>query len=258
LSVSPFTPPARLPNPIPLLDDKKRPVSVEAWLHFSEFRLRCRHCETVFCAACKRVPYHLGFTCQQYSDFLRARECRFCGVRLEDAKPDASAPPAFRDVCSGAECREKLARSCDKMLPCGCPCQGVRGESECLPCLRHELQCGDDYCPVCWVEELRRDACIRMQGKCSHVVHLACVKRQLAAGYPNARISFQFKQCPLCKSLRARRIILVLFLLLCRVPSRPRLALAQASKTSSIQRWRRCWRRLRRWSSRCARRRCCG
>ena len=41
--------------------------------------------------------------------------------------------------------------SCDKILPCGCVCCGLKNETECLPCLKHELEVAEDYCPICYV-----------------------------------------------------------------------------------------------------------
>lgn len=31
-----------------------------ALAHYHEFRFRCRLCDTIFCSACKTVPYHTG------------------------------------------------------------------------------------------------------------------------------------------------------------------------------------------------------
>ena len=56
--------------------------------------------------------------------------------------------------------------ACDKILKCGHPCYGVKGEKKCLPCLNEKCetnveirkqlkdQKGSDYCNICFVEGL--------------------------------------------------------------------------------------------------------
>lgn len=46
------------------LDD--RPLTPAAQRHFLENRFLCRACDTRFCKSCLKMPYHLGFTCEQY------------------------------------------------------------------------------------------------------------------------------------------------------------------------------------------------
>jgi hypothetical protein len=71
-----------------------KPLSREAAIHKAHNRFNCRECNTVFCANCKTIPYHLGFTCEevlcsagvsfaaltlrQYQKSLVAAHCRFC------------------------------------------------------------------------------------------------------------------------------------------------------------------------------------
>jgi len=43
--------------------------------------------------------------------------------------------PAFKDVCRKSDCMALMNKSCDKMLPCGHPCRGLAGETNCMPCL---------------------------------------------------------------------------------------------------------------------------
>jgi hypothetical protein len=121
-------------------------ISEEAARHRDEFRFRCRNenCQTEFCASCRylfcfffcfffefffffdsffdsfllflgshvrRTPYHLGYTCEAYEAYLRARKCRFCQESLQ--KPPAASPAL--EVCDAAECLEKLRLSCGKV-----------------------------------------------------------------------------------------------------------------------------------------------
>jgi len=191
------------PHPITEKDDDGKVLTKEGWLHFQEFRVRCRQCQTVFCANCKVIPYHKGYTCAQFVDYQKARHCRFCSTRLDDKNTLGDAPSvALRDVCVQEECAAKRALSCTKMLSCGCPCGGVRDEPECLQCLKHELKIAEEFCPICYVESLREAPCVRSNGtsnNCNHTFHFACVKTKLEAKWPGARISFEFRTCPVCK-----------------------------------------------------------
>jgi hypothetical protein len=181
--------------------DDGRILSPEAWLHFSEYRVRCRECNSVFCAQCKEIPYHKGYTCATFKEYQSARHCRFCESSLDPSNTwiNPTAGPGLRDMCTEEECKEKAALSCDKLLLCGCFCGGVKGEKECLPCLKHELECEDEYCAVCYVDALKAAPAIKMTGPCTHVLHFACVKTKLETRWPGARITFEFRGCPLCK-----------------------------------------------------------
>ena len=56
--------------------------------------------------------------------------------------------------------QEHWRNACTKLLSCGHWCGGVRGETECLPCLQHcardvQLkQDADDMCMICFTEAL--------------------------------------------------------------------------------------------------------
>eukprot|EP00741_Cyanophora_paradoxa_P009300 tig00000144_g9008.t1 len=116
-------------------------------------RFRCQACSTEFCAECKAVPYHEGYTCTAYEEYLGARHCRYCQAPIPD--PDAARSPSSKapgsgrrrrrtenvvEVCGSQECREKQKQSCTAVLRCGHPCLGIAGEEEHLACL--ESGCG--------------------------------------------------------------------------------------------------------------------
>ena len=46
--------------------------------------------------------------------------------------------PAFKEVCRSPVCIDLMAKSCQKMLPCGHHCCGLKDERKCLPCLNLE------------------------------------------------------------------------------------------------------------------------
>ena len=73
--------------------------------------------------------------------------------------------PAFKDVCRKSDCMALMNKSCDKMLPCGHPCRGWAGETNCMPCLEQEcidkmpkeLQPkgnSEDFCPICYTSSI--------------------------------------------------------------------------------------------------------
>eukprot|EP00808_Paulinella_micropora_P030210 g31139.t1 len=173
-------------------------LSREAIQHRAEHRFRCPKCGQVFCHGCRRQPYHLGFTCEQFSIYQKARKCRFCHKELTDTVVGAN------DVCSEEECRSRFASSCSKRLACGHACGGVSNEKNHLPCLLSDCrdtsytQEASDFCNICWVESLDRAPAIQL--KCKHIYHSNCVRDKLASKWPGARIHFGFLQCPLCKA----------------------------------------------------------
>lgn len=178
-------------------DDK--PLSPEALDCYKNSRFRCPNCSTIFCASCKAQPFHLGFTCQEYKSYLESRHCRFCGVQL--AASVASGP--VKDVCTQEECQERAAMCCTRVLKCGHPCNGIKNERACLPCLRDSCcsassaQKGSDFCNICWAEALESAPCIQLI--CGHVFHNSCIRKKLTQRWPSARITFGFSECPLCK-----------------------------------------------------------
>lgn len=44
-------------------DEAGNPLSKAAAEHMAQWRVRCSACSKVFCAECKRQPYHVGKTC---------------------------------------------------------------------------------------------------------------------------------------------------------------------------------------------------
>ena len=154
---------------------------------------------TNFCAKCSAQPYHKGFTCAGFKEYQSSRHCRFCSAKLTTEEALRSSN-GVRDVCGQAECQAKSLISCEKTLPCGCACVGIKNEVECHPCLKHDLHIDEDeYCGICYVEGLKDAPCLTLKGPCKHTFHYACLLKKLESRYPGARIGFEFKGCPLCK-----------------------------------------------------------
>src|SRR5690606_14338858 len=95
---------------------------------------------------------------------------------------------------------------CEKVLSCGHYCNGVKEEKECLPCLRAtcksnaniELkQDSDDICAVCWTDNLLAQPTLLLE--CGHAFHYACTRKLLELRWNGPRVTFGFRNCPLCK-----------------------------------------------------------
>lgn len=125
--------------------------------------------------------------------------CRFC---LRQSSPDH---PVMDSLCSDKECIEYSKMACQKVLTCGHFCGGIAEEATCLPCL-HGCSGGnglrqdaDDMCMICFTEALSPIPSIQLE--CGHVFHLHCCQKILEKRWTGPRITFGFRNCPICKTL---------------------------------------------------------
>lgn len=123
--------------------------------------------------------------------------CRFCGSSSN------TGLLAIGNVCSEQECQDYSKTACQKTLPCGHLCGGVRDEATCLPCLHGCASSGlkqdaDDMCMICFTEAL--SAAPALQLACGHLFHLHCCEAVLRRRWPGPRITFSFSLCPICKT----------------------------------------------------------
>lgn len=180
-------------------DDTGKPLTEEAFRHREQFRFRCRECNTEFCCACNRSPYHLGFTCEQFANYKTAQHCRFCSTELSE-KNLAQPMKIIPDCCNSAECLERRTFVCPKTLGCGHACCGS-SDAPCFPCLNEPCasvgQKRDDLCNICWCEELGAAPVLRLN--CGHFFHRHCVLSTVHSKWTGSRITFGFLDCPLCK-----------------------------------------------------------
>ena len=188
-------------------------ASDEAKRHYVRNRIRCPsdECRTVFCAECKVIPYHEGFTCAEFEGYQGAAQCRFCQVELTKENrvgTNSKTAPPLRDVCRAADCVERRATACQAVLPCGHWCRGVRGESKHLPCLEEECEAfkksgmkegGTELCGICWVEEVQASPAVRLDS-CGHLFHHACVLKKVEGGPPSSRLTYGFLECSTCST----------------------------------------------------------
>lgn len=104
-------------------------------------------------------------------------------------------------LCSREECLKKASKCCVCVTPCQHLCGGVRDEVDHLPCLKpsccSDTQTSEDYCNICWVDEL--GAAPTIQLSCGHRFHCECVEKRLEQGSGTPYISFKYANCPLCQ-----------------------------------------------------------
>lgn len=189
------------------VDEAGKVLSPAAWLHYSEFRVRCHSCHTNFCSDCKTIPYHTGRNCQEHQGYLVAKHCRFCAESMTPENSDASNQiRAYDNICTSDTCLERREFACTEMLACGHPCPGIKGESEHMSCLLEECAaldpslkvCSADLCSICWVEELGLAPVVKLTS-CGHIFHRHCVVDKMAKKWPGVRITFGFMDCSVCK-----------------------------------------------------------
>eukprot|EP00094_Tigriopus_californicus_P010528 TCALIF_10156-PA protein Name:"Similar to MYCBP2 E3 ubiquitin-protein ligase MYCBP2 (Homo sapiens)" AED:0.02 eAED:0.04 QI:14/0.77/0.5/1/0.88/0.8/10/0/4914 len=123
--------------------------------------------------------------------------CRFCG------RVSSSDSPVIDSLCTDRECIEFSRLACQKTLSCGHFCGGIADESNCLPCLHgcsgEKLrQDADDMCMICFTEALSPVPSILLE--CGHVFHYHCCVTVLEKRWIGPRITFGFRNCPICKS----------------------------------------------------------
>ena len=53
-------------------------ISKESADHLSRFRVKWKDCKDIFWAKWLIRPYHLGFTCSEYREFIESDKWRFC------------------------------------------------------------------------------------------------------------------------------------------------------------------------------------
>ncbi|PAV60710.1 hypothetical protein WR25_02916 isoform A [Diploscapter pachys] len=122
------------------------------------------------------------------------QSCRFCGNNLETHKQ------ILEGVCTHDECVKLAETACEKRLPCGHYCSGIKDEINCPPCLfcgnQENRQDCDDVCVICFTDRLGAAPCIQLE--CGHLFHYNCLKTVLTNRWNGPRIQFRFMNCPLC------------------------------------------------------------
>ena len=183
-------------------DEHSQKISRQAAEDYAKHRCRCGFCKKDFCISkeCNMtMPYHLGFTCEEYIRRQKAIKCKYCDAEIKNFNRGPCD-----DVCNENECRERYSVSCKKILPCGHKCFGVNGELQCPPCIDEECksfggqfkQKKDDYCIICYAEGLGSSPIVALS--CGHYMHYLCVRKRLETKWIGPKITFNHCMCPSC------------------------------------------------------------
>ncbi|CAI2366961.1 unnamed protein product [Moneuplotes crassus] len=187
-----------------LKDEEGYPVSKEASECYAKYRTKCNQCNDELCGKCMLTPFHLGFTCSQYREYIESEKCRYCGYPVKKKRKKG----ILQFVCSKFECKNIAKHSCSEILDCGHVCRGVRKEEECLPCL--EADCVErnekatlsentmSNCTICFTDPLGQLPCVQLE--CKHIFHAECLEKKVEMKWAGPRIHFSYKKCPACKA----------------------------------------------------------
>ena len=182
-----------------IVDEQNKKISKEAAEDYAKHRCRCGYCRKDFCVQCLTKPYHLGKTCDEFKNYVKAKRCRYCDNKIKDNNKGQDD-----EVCNEKECAERYLISCKKKLKCGHRCFGVDGEGICPPCIDNECkeyggefdQNKDTYCVICYSEGLGSSPIVVLS--CGHYVHYTCIKKRLENKWIGPRITFNHCLCPSC------------------------------------------------------------
>ena len=142
--------------------------------------------------------------------------CRFCDRTLTEKNrakftgddEKLAKVETLSNVCNDDFCMESARTVCQKRLPCGCLCCGIKDEKTCLPCLSADCEGHieaeikedrDTYCNICYTDTLAAQPTILLE--CGHAFHYQCCHKMLELRYNGPRITFGFRGCPLCKKV---------------------------------------------------------
>merc|ERR1712154_621686 len=109
------------------------------------------------------------------------------------------------DVCNDETFCVLNATQCSRIcLPCGHPCNGTLTDTENLPCLEPGCPANknvnfdkDTDCAICYTDPLIAMPSILLE--CGHCFHFECCKNMILSKWNGMRISFNFRNCPLCR-----------------------------------------------------------
>ena len=176
--------------------------------HYAMYRTRCpvTGCNIAFCTGCSKVPYHLGYTCDEFERYQAATKCRYCkGVINGEG---GSSMSALMNGCNSPDCVKLMKQACDKTLPCGHLCYGFKGEKQCLPCLNEDCvkknpgltkgQQEGDFCAICQISGIGDEPSVITE--CGHIYHAGCLLSRIKKRWPGPRMTFSFCQCPACRA----------------------------------------------------------
>eukprot|EP00928_Gymnodinium_smaydae_P030295 TRINITY_DN22571_c0_g1_i1.p1 TRINITY_DN22571_c0_g1~~TRINITY_DN22571_c0_g1_i1.p1 ORF type:complete len:620 (+),score=25.78 TRINITY_DN22571_c0_g1_i1:169-2028(+) len=143
---------------------------------------------------------------------LRAQmlSLKFSAVKLCKEREELETLAKKVHVCSSVACRQRLADSCLKQLPCEHLCAAHACDGVCPPCLACPLlpssppSCSSSsearYCAYC-ADDLLPGPAVWLS--CKHVAHSSCLKKKLELAFDRRSrqpLSYDFRSCPQCRN----------------------------------------------------------
>ncbi len=150
-------------------------------INYASNRILCRECSTEFCKNCNSDPYHTGFTCDQYKEYLESDKCKYCLNMLD--KSD--------NICKNSECIEYNKLCPEQNTSCDHHNYGFDTYELCLEC----DEAKNEDCYICMTEELHRKPCIKLD--CGHIYHLDCMDQRFHK-HGTGHIQLNYTYCPIC------------------------------------------------------------
>ena len=161
-------------------------------------RAKCNVCSKEFCVDCKSTPYHMGYTCEEWKEYVESDKCRFCLKAIKENNKGQ-----YDNYCNNDECNSIASEACNEYLECNHPCYGSCDESNHLECLHEDCpnykniygKNKDDECEIC-SNELSKAPCIKAD--CGHMFHWHCLKKKLDLKWKGPKLIFKHIHCQTC------------------------------------------------------------
>lgn len=152
---------------------------------YASDRILCRTCNTEFCKKCNLDPYHVGFTCSQYKEYLESDKCKYCLGMINK----------IDNMCKNTECIEytKICPNLD--TTCGHPNYGFNKYEVCLQCT-NDYNMEKEMCYICMTDELHKKPCIKLE--CGHIYHLNCLEHRFTSKHNTSHINLNYTYCSVC------------------------------------------------------------
>lgn len=160
-------------------------------------RFKCPSCSKDQCKTCGKIPFHLGFTCDESENKIL---CRYCIKNPLNSIVDLKRN-ALSDICLDSECHQIAQKACQKIMPCNHRCSGVKN---------HKVNyhfCTKEDCPENIVKNKECVYCTTTlcasptiySTTCLHGFHYDCISKSLEKKHHTKRITFGYMNCPECR-----------------------------------------------------------
>ena len=179
-------------------------LSPDACELLAKYRIRWDKCKSNFCWNCKIKPYHAGYSCSDYREFIESDRWRYCNAPTKTKRRGG----AFKTVWKSLLWKDLVKNSWDRILKCDHYWKGFRRERKWLPWLHPDWvkenpdatldENDNSFWLICYATSLGSKPCIQLNWK--HIFHLDCLINKVKGKWSGPRINFQYKCWPSCKT----------------------------------------------------------